>query len=147
MSKRRKSREAALQALYQLELNPDSSGENVSVFYDNFRINLDLRNFASELYRGVKANRDKIDELIESSSENWRIERMAKIDLNILRLAIYEIMYLKDIPISVTINEAVEIGKKFGSEDTPAFLNGILDHLVKTESIRTAREEDIEDGS
>ena len=83
------------------------------------------------------ANRDQIDALINGASENWRISRMATVDRNILRFSVYELVYLDDIPPSVTINEAVEIAKRYGSEDSPSFVNGILDKIARTHSNKT----------
>ena len=139
MSKRRQSREAALMALYQLEMNGDAFKENVEYFFEFCEIEDDLRNFASLLYNGVRSNFAHINSLVESVSENWKISRMGKVDISILRMAIYELNYLDDVPVNVTINEAVEIGKKFGTEDTPAFVNGILDHLVKHKQIDVSK--------
>ena len=129
MGTRRQARELALQALYALDVNHDQAGGNLSSFWENFEASLDVRVFAEELVNGFLAHHLLIDACIEAHSRNWTIGRMARVDLNILRLAVYELLHRPDIPRSVTINEAIEIAKKFGSEDSPAFVNGILDEI------------------
>ena len=86
--------------------------------------------FAEELVKGVTENRAAIDELLTAKSKNWSLERMAKVDLSILRMAIFELLFRADIPKNVTINEAIEVAKKFGTKDSPAFINGILDEVA-----------------
>jgi N utilization substance protein B len=127
---RREGRELAVQILYALDLNPIRMQETFQLFRENSRAAEHVRNFAEELAAGVTANRDAIDKLIAGTSKNWAISRMAKVDLNILRLAIFEIVFRIDIPRNVTINEAIEVAKKFGTEDSPAFINGILDEIA-----------------
>ncbi len=86
--------------------------------------------FADELVRGVQSERTQIDEIIQQSSTHWKLDRMARVDRNILRLAVYEILRRADIPIRVSLNEAIELGKKFGSEESSAFVNGVLDRIA-----------------
>lgn len=88
--------------------------------------------FASELITGVRANLAAIDQLIESHSHNWRLERMQRIDRNVLRIGVYELQHLADVPRKVTINEAVELAKTFGNEASSAFINGLLDRIAST---------------
>jgi N utilization substance protein B len=126
---RRQARELALQALYALDVNHDQAGAGMGAFWENFEAPLDVRVFAEELVSGFLAHHLLIDACIEGHSRNWTISRMARVDLNILRLAVYELLHRPDIPRSVTINEAIEIAKKFGTEDSPAFVNGILDEI------------------
>ena len=130
MGVRREGRELALQVLYALDLNPMLMDETLQLFRENTRALDQVRIFAEELVVGVMANREGIDRLIAGTSKNWTIARMAKVDLNILRLAVYELAYRSDIPRNVTINEAIEVAKKFGTEDSPAFINGILDEVA-----------------
>jgi len=127
---RREGRELALQILYALDMNPIKMQETLLLFRDNSRSAEHVRTFAEELATGVTANRDEIDKLIAGTSKNWAISRMAKVDLNILRLAVFELVFRADIPRNVTMNEAIEIAKKFGTEDSPAFINGILDEIA-----------------
>jgi len=135
---RRDAREHALQALYSIELHPDSPREAVRLFMEAHPCGKAAKNFALGLITGVMDNQAGVDARIAEKSPNWSISRMAKIDLCIIRLATYELLYRDDIPRSVTINEAIEIAKKFGSEETPAFVNGILDEIARGVPEKTA---------
>ena len=130
MGVRREARELALQLLYALELNPVDIEEGLRLSRENSRSPEGVRLFAEELVAGVMANRGELDKKIAEKSKNWAISRMAKVDLNILRLALFELMFRNDIPRNVTINEAIEVAKKFGSEESPAFINGMLDEMA-----------------
>ena len=130
MGVRREARELALQLLYALELNPVDIEEGMRLSRENSRSAEGVRLFAEELVAGVMANRGELDKKIAEKSKNWAISRMAKVDLNILRLALFELMFRSDIPRNVTINEAIEVAKKFGSEESPAFINGMLDEMA-----------------
>jgi N utilization substance protein B len=127
---RREGRELALQTLYALELNPVATNESLRRLRENNQVPATARDFAEELVRGVAANREAIDGRIEAQSKNWSIARISRVDLNILRIAVYELLFRSDIPKNVTINEAIEVAKKFGSEESPAFVNGILDETA-----------------
>lgn len=131
MGVRREGRELALQLLYALDLNPVKTAETLQLFRENPRVAAHVRAFAEELVAGVTANREEIERRITAKSKNWALARMARVDLNILRLAVYELLYRSDIPRNVTINEAIEVAKKFGTEDSPAFVNGVLDEIEK----------------
>ena len=130
MGVRREGRELALQMLYALDLNPLKMQETLQLFRENSRSAANVRIFAEELVAGVMANRDEIDTRVAEKSKNWAISRMARVDLNILRLAVYELVFRADIPKNVTMNEAIEVAKKFGTEESPAFINGILDEVA-----------------
>jgi len=119
----------AVKVLYQADMSGVSIAEAFQLYCAHFGGSEEKREFAKELLDGVQAHLDEINGLISRSSENWRLERMSLVDRNILRLAIYEILCRPDIPTKVSINEAVEIGKKFGSEESGAFINGILDRI------------------
>jgi N utilization substance protein B len=127
---RREGRELALQMLYASDINPLEPKEVLQRFRDNTRAAGNVRVFAEDLVTGVVANRSAIDGLIEEKSKNWALSRMARVDLSILRLAVFELLFRPDIPKNVTINEAIEVAKKFGTEDSPAFINGILDEVA-----------------
>lgn len=136
MRKRRLARELTLQFLYQTDalkaFNSDNGLEDsLHTFWSarNRAEEADTRTFMEILSRGVVENVKGIDEIINRYSAHWRIARMPSIDRNILRMAIYEIAYLRNIPPAVTINEAVEIAKKYGSEESSGFINGILDRV------------------
>jgi N utilization substance protein B len=127
---RREGRELALQLLYALELNPIKLQDMLQLFRENSNVAMEVRNFAEQLVTGVAANRDAIDKRIVEKSKNWAITRMDKVDLNILRMSVFELMFCADIPRNVTINEAIEVAKKFGTEDSPSFINGMLDEIA-----------------
>ncbi|KAF0218931.1 MAG: N utilization substance protein [Geobacteraceae bacterium] len=130
MGVRREGRELALQALYSMDLNPTEMRAALQLLKENVRASAGARAFAEELVAGVVANREAIDKSIEEKSKNWAISRMGKVDLNILRLAVCELLFRDDIPKNVTMNEAIEVAKKFGTEESPAFVNGILDEIA-----------------
>jgi len=139
MGQRRKSREIALQMLYQMEMTGQPPHEVIVLYYelasgddDDKRPEPDasVRPFAEELVNGVFAHRDELDRMIVAASENWRLERMSIIDRNVLRIALYEMLFRLEIPPKVSLNEAIDLGKTFGSPDSGAFINGILDHLL-----------------
>ncbi|MGD8434429.1 MAG: transcription antitermination factor NusB [Syntrophobacterales bacterium] len=129
MSSRRRSREMAIQVLYQVDMAHIDIGEALRLFCEHFKAPDSIRDFAVELANGVHQYREEIDTLISRFSEHWRLERMSAVDRNILRLAIFEILYRTDIPAKVSINEAVDLGKKYGTEDSGSFINGILDRI------------------
>ncbi len=132
MGLRREGRENAVQALYAIELSPSPPREAIALFWETERFKSAARAFAGELLTGILEHRDEIDAQISAKSPNWSLTRMAKIDLAIIRLAAYELIFRGDIPKNVTINEAIEIAKKFGTEDSPAFVNGILDEIARS---------------
>lgn len=137
MGKRRRARELAIQVLFHLEFNPGDPNRAFDLICSCLAPPAEIRDFSRELVAGVCENRDEIDRLISRSSINWRLERMSHVDRNILRLAAYEVLFLKDIPPKVTIDEAVEMGKKFGTEDSGGFINGILDKIYS--NLRTEK--------
>lgn len=132
MGMRREGREHAVQALYAIELSPAPPREAIALFWETERFKSSAKAFAGELLGGILEHREEIDAQISVKSPNWSLTRMAKIDLAIIRLAAYELIFRSDIPKNVTINEAIEIAKKFGSEESPSFVNGILDEIART---------------
>lgn len=130
MGSRRRGRELALQILYAMDMNPSDPRPSASQLMEETKIDFDAADFAEDIVRGVAENRDLIDRKIGEKSKNWALSRMARVDLNILRIATYELLIREDIPKNVTINEAIEVAKKFGTEDSPAFINGILDEIA-----------------
>jgi N utilization substance protein B len=129
MSHRRKSREAALQVLYALDVMERDVGETFTSFWGNFDLQEDARQFAFFLTQGSWGKKEEIDAAISQHSENWSLSRMARVDRNILRMAVYELLYCPDIPPKVTLNEAIDLAKLYGSENSGSFINGILDAL------------------
>jgi N utilization substance protein B len=129
MGSRRRSRELALQALFYMDINKCCSQEMLEQFCENFSPALPAQPFFFKLVNGVIAAKAEIDALIERFSKNWKIERMSCVDRNVMRIAVYEMLCCPDIPPKVSINEAVDIGKKYGSEESGAFINGIIDSI------------------
>jgi transcription antitermination protein NusB len=129
MSIRRRAREIALQVLYQLDMSQGDTLEVLDLYWENFRPSQKAREFCQRLIEGVRRSQGQIDPLIEENSENWTLKRMALVDRNILRLATFELLHCPDIPFKVTLNEAIELAKKFGADDSSAFINGILDKI------------------
>ena len=129
MGRRRQSREAALKLLYALDITRDDVQEVVRTLWAGAMMSDDSREFTTTLVTGVIRHRHEIDACIQECSTNWSLERIGLVERNILRFAIYELCFLPDIPPNVTINEAVEVAKKYGTEEAPAFINGILDRI------------------
>ncbi len=146
IGRRRLAREIALRVLFQLESAEDlSPKETFDLFCDNFCPREDIEEvlecgendyqkalpFAWDLFSGVTSHREELDRRLNAASENWRLDRMSRVDRNILRLSLFELLYRDDIPPKVSLNEAIELGKNFGSEDSGSFINGILDRIHK----------------
>src|SRR5512135_3084024 len=130
-TRRTKARERALQALYRIDVAATDLDEALARFWPSFEpVEREVREGAEELVRGVAAHRREIDVAIEEVSTNWRLDRMAKVDRNVLRLAVFELLWRPDVPVKVCINEAIELGKKYGSESSAAFVNGVLDRIA-----------------
>jgi N utilization substance protein B len=130
--KRRRAREYALQVLFQIDFKgKEVNNKDLEDFWSDKQESEDVKKFAEDLVRGTIKSLEDIDSRIEKVAENWVLKRMAAVDRNILRFAVYEILYRKDIPSAVTINEALEIAKKFSSSEAAPFINGILDRLAK----------------
>jgi N utilization substance protein B len=125
------ARERALQALYQVDLAAAEPMDALANAWKNEEqpSHPEALRFAEELVRGVATHRGELDAVIERHSHHWRVERMARVDRNILRLAVYELLYLEDAPRKVVINEAIELAKRFGTQESGAFINGILDKV------------------
>ncbi|MBM4140284.1 MAG: transcription antitermination factor NusB [Nitrospira sp.] len=130
--KRRKAREYALQLLFQLDFKVEKlENRDLEAFWSDKKENTEVKKFAEELMRGTVNKLNEIDSMIGKAAENWVVQRMSAVDRNILRFAAYEILYRKDIPSAVTINEAIEIAKKFSSGESAPFINGVLDRIAK----------------
>lgn len=138
MGTRRRAREFALQILYQLDVQELSHDQAIALFWKNFAATAEaegasvqdlgeIQPFAEKLVRGVREHLGELDAQIQGASKNWRLERMARVDRNLIRLALYELKYVEDVPAKVAINEAIEIAKRYGTHESSAFVNGILD--------------------
>ena len=129
---RRKAREYALQILFRLDFTEKKlDNKDLEEFWSDKKENNDVKRFTEDIVKGTLHKLDDIDNMIEKVTENWVLKRMAVVDRNILRCATYEILYRKDIPSAVTINEAIEIARKFSSTESAPFINGILDKISK----------------
>jgi N utilization substance protein B len=140
MGLRRDGREAAIQFLYQVDVHrPENIGEALASFWKQNEEPQNVRDFADGLLRGALEKMPEVDAKIRTLADNWDFERLAVVDRNILRLAIYEMLFCPEIPPVVSINEAIEIAKKFSTAESGKFVNGLLDR-VKKELLRPARQ-------
>ena len=134
MRKRTKAREYALQILYAVDITKDDPQDCIERFWEgNDEASSEVRKFAADLVLGVSDKKSEIDNMISKYTTNWQLDRMAVIDRNVLRFAVFELLFIKDIPPKVSINEAIDIAKKFGGSDSGKFVNGVLDKINKTE--------------
>jgi N utilization substance protein B len=130
--KRRKAREHALQILFQLDIKKEKpSAVVLKRFWAEQQADDEVKDFAEEIVKGTYKHLAEINKLIRQCAKNWSLDRMAIVDRNVLRMAVYEVLYRMDIPSSVTINEAIEIAKKYGTDESGAFVNGILDSVAR----------------
>jgi N utilization substance protein B len=131
MGIRRKARESALQVLYQLEFDEKPVEDALAQCWQGKEASSETREYGSWLVREILAHREEIDRVIQSNAEHWRISRMALVDRNILRLAVFELLYEKNLAPAIVINEAIEIAKKFSGQESSHFINGVLDAVRK----------------
>ncbi len=130
MGKRRQARECALQILFQHDFREIELRAALQAYWEEHDTPEEVRVFAEKLIEGVWRNRTELDTLIEKHSTNWRMDRMPAVDRNILRIATYELLFERDIAANITLNEAIEIAKRFGTEDSGSFVNGVLDPIA-----------------
>ncbi len=140
MRVRSKAREVALCILYQQEISRRDTAELFGLYQEEYHQAQEVIDFATILAEGVISRLKLLDDRIKMYAKNWEIERMAIIDRNVLRMAIFELLFLEDVPPKVSINEAIELAKKFGDTDSPRFVNGILDKIYKMEGAAAPRE-------
>ena len=131
MPSRRQSRIVAMQMLYQIHLTSEPVQRVIVQFWQHQDIPVELRPFAVQLVEGTTSNIEAIDAELQTTSQNWKLHRMPIVDLSILRIATYEILYISEIDAATSINEAVEISKAYSTPDSPKFINGILDNIRK----------------
>lgn len=129
MGKRRKAREGALQILYQIEFDDSEPESIVNQFWKGKKAQAEVREYSRWLVLGITSQQSLLDRIIQSVSEHWRLSRMAIVDRNILRLAVFELIHEEDLAPAIVINESIEIAKKFSSDQASQFINGILDAL------------------
>jgi N utilization substance protein B len=130
MGARRRGREAALQILFSIDLAGDPVDQVLRDHFAFLASSVEGREYAQLLVRGVRDNAQAIDEMIRKVSEHWRLERMPRVDRNILRLSAYELMFMADVLRKVTLNEAIELAKRYAGEGSPGFVNGVLDRIA-----------------
>ncbi len=143
MGLRRLGRELALKALYQMEMSGDTSHKTPELFFAGFVGDERASRFARELVEGVRAKQEEIDRRIEEVLAHWSIKRLSRIDHNILRLAVHELLRMPDIPARVTIDEAIELAKRYGDSNSGQFVNGVLDEIAGRAGLKGKGEERI----
>lgn len=141
MGLRRLGRELALKALYQADIRQDLSREDLARFLATFPADERARSFAKALVEGVRREQATLDRYLDEALEHWSIARLSRIDHNILRLALYELLRVDEVPARVTIDEAIELAKRYGDQESGRFVNGVLDHLAERLGLRNKGEE------
>jgi len=138
MGARRKGRELAVQALYQTDAHTDRAEDALRLLWQQAGVGDRAKAFAEELVDGVLARREEIDGLITAATQHWKFERLASVDLNVLRLATFELL-AKNAPTGVVLDEAIEIARRFGSSDSATFVNGVLDQIAERLGVKETR--------
>jgi N utilization substance protein B len=137
MRKRTKAREYALKILYAVDITAQAPEKCIEVFWqNNEESDKEVKDFADTVVAGVHKNRELIDKVITEYTTNWQLKRMAVIDRNVLRAATYELLFREDIPPKVSINEAIDVAKKYGDRDSGKFVNGVLDKINRAERMK-----------
>lgn len=142
MGLRHTGRELALKALYQIDIRGGASNEDLGLFFDTFPEDDRSRRFALKLVDGVRRDEQEIDRNLAGALEHWSVGRLSRIDHNILRLAIYELMRMNDIPARVTIDEAIELAKAYGDQESGRFVNGVLDQVASQLNLKEKGEDE-----
>lgn len=138
MRKRTRARELALMVLYQTEITKLPVEESLKIFWEEHEAEEEVRAFTTTLAAGTVEHLKQIDEIISLHADNWELSRMAVVDRNILRLATYELLFMKEIPPKVSLNEAIDLAKRFGDLESGRFVNGVLDRISRVEGSRAA---------
>jgi N utilization substance protein B len=141
MGLRHLGRELALKALYQMDIRGGASGEDLALFFAAFPADDRARQFALELVAGVRDEQALLDQCLSDALEHWSIGRLSRVDHNILRLAVYELLRMKDIPARVTIDEAIELAKTYGDQESGRFVNGVLDQVAGQRKLKDKGED------
>lgn len=132
MGARRSGREAALKMLFQMEASGEDAERTIALFWRNFGEDVEGRDYADAAVRGIGEELAAVDEQITKASAHWRLERMTRVDRNVLRLGAWELLRRLDVPRAVALDEAVELAKEYGTEDSSAFVNGVLNRVADT---------------
>jgi transcription antitermination protein NusB len=130
MGVRHQGRELALKALYQIDIRGGASNEDLALFFTTFPADERSRKFAAQLVEGVRREEKELDKQLADALEHWSVGRLSRVDHNIMRLAVYELMRMEDIPARVTIDEAIELAKTYGDQESGRFVNGVLDQIA-----------------
>ena len=130
MGARTTAREAALQMLFSIEASGSPVEQAIADFWREHPGDAEGKSYADEVVRGVMAELERVDELLRAASKNWRLERMTRVDRNVLRMGAWELLHRHDVPRAVILDEAVEIAKRFGTEESGAFVNGVLNKVA-----------------
>lgn len=138
---RKLARESTMKLLYQMEVMGDFDKSNLVEFYENNDFEDDERKYITDAIVKIRENLELIDKYIEDNIDTWAVNRLARVDLSILRISIYEILYREDIPKQVSINEAIEIAKKYSTEESSKFINGILGGFVRGQDLENENKE------
>ncbi|MEP6887218.1 MAG: transcription antitermination factor NusB [Nitrospirales bacterium] len=146
MGSRRQSRERALQILFQWDIHGDTQ-HWLEDFWERNPPTEDVREFAERLVNGVMTNHKELDRLIGAHATNWTVSRMPVVDRNILRAALYELLWMPEVPAKVTVNEAIELAKQFADDETKKFVNGILDNIIGTDARLVEKRGDLSNGA
>ena len=141
MGIRHQGREIALKALYRIDICGGASNDDLVLFFENFPADDRVRRFATRLVEGVRGEIPDLDKLLAGVLEHWSIKRLSRVDHNILRMALFELMRMDDIPARVTIDEAIELAKCYGDQDSGRFVNGVLDQIAGRLNLRHKGEE------
>jgi N utilization substance protein B len=132
MGQRRKAREETLRILFRLEFENTQAEKTLNQYWENKKASEEIKEYSNWLVNGIISNQSKIDNIIQQVSEHWRISRMALVDRNILRMAVFELLYEENIAPAIVINEAIEIAKKYSGDEAATFVNGVLDAIRKS---------------
>ncbi len=146
MGSRRQSRERALQILFQWDIHGNTE-HWLEDFWEREPTTDEVRQFANRLVDGVMANHNELDRLIGAHATNWTVSRMPVVDRNILRAALYELLWMPEVPAKVTVNEAIELAKQFADDDTKKFVNGVLDNIIGTDPRLVEKRGDLSNGA
>jgi N utilization substance protein B len=142
---RRKGRELAVQALYQMEIRDELSPEiTLAAFWEQCEAGPRAREFGLQLIEGVRREREQIDAVIEKTSDNWKLDRLSTVDLSVLRVACYELMFAREVPMNVVLDEAIEVARRFGTTESAVFVNGVLDRIATDLGVKPASTEEAE---
>lgn len=136
MGIRHMGRELALKALYRIDICGGASTDDLAVLFTSFPVDDRVRRFATALIEGVRRDERELDKLIADALEHWSVRRLSRIDHNILRMAVWELVHMDDVPARVTLDEAIELAKTYGDQDSGRFVNGVLDHIADQQKLK-----------